>query len=106
MDEIQLDVQIRTETGRRNVKKMRQGDFVPAVVYGGAGTKKKSPTNIQINRRSYEKIMRTHAGQSVLFHLNVLEGDKNYVIMQRLSKRNNIIRYVMIYCTWIFYVFL
>ena len=72
MDEIQLDVQIRKETGRRQVKKLRQNDILPGVVYGG---KQKKPTVIQLPKKSYEKIMRTHAGQSVLFHLNVLEGE-------------------------------
>jgi len=73
MNEIQLDVQIRNEKGRRIVKKLRQENIVPAVVYGG---EKKGPTNIQLNKRSYEKIARAHKGQSVLFHINVLEGEK------------------------------
>lgn len=72
MEEIKLDVQIRNEKGRRRVKSIRANDFVPAVVYG----EKKDPTTIQVDRRKYEKIMRSHQGQSVVFHINVLEGDK------------------------------
>lgn len=72
MEEIQLDVQIRNEIGRRNVKAVRLEDFVPAVVYG----ENKKPTSIKVDRRQYERIMRTHHGQSVVFHLNVMEGDK------------------------------
>ena len=72
MEEIQLDVQIRNEIGSRKIKEIRRNDFVPAVVYGG----KKKPTNIQVDRREYEKIMRTHRGQSVVFHINVHEGEK------------------------------
>ncbi len=73
MEEIKLDVQIRNQIGRRNVKVVRRENAVPAIVYGG---KKRGPTAIKVNRRSYEQVMRLHQGQSVVFHLNVLEGDK------------------------------
>lgn len=72
MEEIQLQVQLRKETRQKLLKLIRGNDFVPAVVYGG----KEEPTNIKVNRREFEKIMRTHRGQNVIFHLNVLEGEK------------------------------
>ncbi len=72
MEEIQLEVQVRQKTGRRNVKAVREEDCVPGVVYG----EKKKPTSIKVDRRAYEKIMRAHAGQSVVFHLNVMDGEK------------------------------
>jgi len=37
---------------------------------------KKGPTAIKVDRRAYERIMRHHQGQSVVFHLNVMEGEK------------------------------
>lgn len=74
MDEIKLDVQIRNQIGSRRVKTIRKEDFVPAIVYGG---KKRGPTAIKVDRRAYQHIMRTHQGQSVVFRLNVLEGEKN-----------------------------
>ena len=73
MEEIKLDVQIRDQIGSRKVKAIYREDCVPAIVYGG---KKKSPTPIKVDRRDYERIMRHHQGQSVVFHLNVMEGDK------------------------------
>ena len=75
MNEIQLNVQIRNkeEIGSRNVKKVFHDDLVPGIVYGG---KKKAPTPIKVDRREYERIMRHHRGQSVLFHLNVMENGK------------------------------
>jgi len=73
MEEIKLDVQIRDRIGRRKIKAVRREDFVPAIVYGG---KKKSSTPIKVDRRAYERIMRHHRGQSVVFHLNVMEKDK------------------------------
>lgn len=72
MEEIKLDVQVRTELGKTEVKKVRHQDCVPAVVYGG----KKEATVIKIDRRSYERIRRQHQGEGVVFHLNVLEGEK------------------------------
>lgn len=72
MEEIQLDVQIRLKSGRRNVNSVRREDCVPAIVYGGD----REPTSIKVDRRKYEKIMRAHRGQSVVFHLNVMDGEE------------------------------
>jgi len=73
MEEIKLDAQIRNQIGSRGVKSIRKEDYVPAIVYGG---KQRGPTAIKVDRRAYEKVMRVHQGQSIVFHLNVLEGDK------------------------------
>jgi len=73
MEEIKLDVQIRNQIGSRPVKHIRRENYVPAVVYGG---KKRGPTTIKVDRRAYERVTRLHQGQSVVFHLNVLEGEK------------------------------
>lgn len=72
MDEIKLDVQIRDQIGTRKSKVVKRNGFLPAVVYGGA----KAPTSIQIDRRAFEKILRLHHGENVVFHLNVLEKEK------------------------------
>lgn len=72
MEEIKLDVQVRKDTGSQKIRRVRAEDAVPAVVYG----MKQNPTSIKVDRRSFEKIMRGHQGQSVIFHLNVLEGEK------------------------------
>jgi ribosomal protein L25 (general stress protein Ctc) len=76
MEEIKLDVQIRTQIGSRKVKAVYREDCVPAIVYGG---KKKGPTPIKVDRRAYERIMRHHQGQSVVFRLNVMEGGKKLI---------------------------
>lgn len=73
MEEIILDVQLRSQVGTSSVKAIRRSGQIPAVVYGG---KKNQPTVIQANRKQYEGIMRLHAGESVLFHINVFEGEK------------------------------
>ena len=73
MKEIKLDVQLRNQLGTRKVKKIRRENFIPAVVYGG---EEKKPTPVRIDRGVYEHAMRTHRGQSVIFHLNILDGEK------------------------------
>ena len=72
MEEIKLDVQVRSQIGSRKVKAIHQEKCVPAVVYGGG----ENPVTIKVDRRAYERIMRHHQGQSVIFHLNVMEGEK------------------------------
>lgn len=73
MEEIKLEVQLRDKVGTRKIKSIRRDDSVPAIVYGG----EQDPTTIKLDRRTYEKIMRHHHGQSVVFHLNVMEGEKS-----------------------------
>lgn len=72
MEEVKLDVQTRSQIGSRKVKTVRQADCVPGIVYGG--TRKETP--IKMDRRAYERIRRLHHGEGVVFHLNVLEGEK------------------------------
>ncbi len=72
MDEIKLDVQVRGEIGNRMIRQIRRQKFFPAIVYGG-GSK---PTPVKIEKRSYERIIRHHKGQSVVLHLQVYNGDK------------------------------
>lgn len=72
MEEIRLDVQLRDKIGTRQIKEIRRAGFIPAIVYGGES----GPTAIKLDCRVYEKIMRQHKGQSVVFHLNVMEGEK------------------------------
>lgn len=72
MEEIKFDVQVRQETGSRKVKVVRQDNLVPGIIYGG----KKQPTLIKMSRKGYERIRRTHHGE-VIFHINVLEGEKH-----------------------------
>jgi large subunit ribosomal protein L25 len=72
MEEIKLDVQIREKVGARGTRMVRGQDRIPAIVYGGDC----DATAIQIDRRSMEKIMRQHTGQSLVFHMNVMDGDK------------------------------
>ena len=72
MEEIKLDVQLRKQVGSRKIRGVRRENFIPAIVYGG----KTDPTSVKVERITFERIMRQHHGQSALFHLNVMDGDK------------------------------
>ncbi len=69
MEQIQLDVQLRKQTGSSHVKKIRR-EAIPAVVYGG----KEGSSPIQADRKIFERILRQNQGQNVVYHLNVLDG--------------------------------
>jgi large subunit ribosomal protein L25 len=73
MEEIKLDALVRNQIGSRKVKAVHREDYIPAVVYGGDN---KGATPIKVDRRVYERIMRHHQGQSVVFHLNVIDETK------------------------------
>ncbi len=72
MKEVKLDVQIRPEIGRQQVKVVRHEQaMIPAIVYGQG----KEAIAVKIDRRTYEKIRREHHGE-VVFHLDILDGEK------------------------------
>ena len=68
MEEIKLDVQLRN--GKQKIKSKE--DIFPAILYGG----QMESMPIKVDRRVYAKTTRLLKGQNVIFHLNVLEGDK------------------------------
>jgi len=71
MEEVKLDIQIRHEIGSQKAKAVREQGMIPGVVYGAG----KEAGAIKIDRRTFEKIRREHHGE-VVFHLNVLDGEK------------------------------
>jgi len=72
MEQINFDVQIRKNTGSARARQVRRSHFIPGIVYGG-GSK---PTNIQADRKSYDRIYHEHAGESLIFHLNLVDEGK------------------------------
>jgi large subunit ribosomal protein L25 len=72
MEQINFDVQIRKHTGTAKAKKARRINLIPGIVYGG-GSK---PTTIQADRKAYDRVNRQHAGESLIYHLNVMEEGK------------------------------
>ncbi len=72
MEQIKLDVQVRSEVGTRKVKRIRRESFFPAVIYGS----EIKATAVKVDRRVYERIQRQHHGETVLFQLNILNDGK------------------------------
>ena len=72
MEQINFDVQIRKNTGSTRSRQARRANLIPGIVYGG-GSK---PTNIQADRKSYDRIYHQHAGESLIFHLNLVDEGK------------------------------
>jgi large subunit ribosomal protein L25 len=72
MEQINLDVQLRTSNGSARARQVRRENLIPAIVYGG-GSK---PTTVQADRKTYDRIHRLHAGESLIYHLNVVDGAK------------------------------
>ena len=72
MEQINLDVQLRKTAGSSQVRRVRRENNIPAIVYGG-GSK---PTMIKADRKTYDRIHRQHLGESLIYHLNVLDEGK------------------------------
>ena len=80
MEQIPLDVQLRNETGKRHVRKMRRENLVPGVVYGEG----ENALPVGLDRKILEKIRRQHHGENIIFQLSVFSGEKkvkNYTVM-------------------------
>src|SRR5438105_1161607 len=72
MEQINLDVQLRGGRGSAQAQKIRRANLIPAIIYGG-GSK---PTMIQADRKIYDRIHRQHLGESLIYHINVLDNGK------------------------------
>ena len=72
MEQINFDVQIRKKTGSARARQVRRSNLIPGIVYGGA----LQPTNIQADRRAYDRIYHQHAGESLIYHLNLMDDGK------------------------------
>jgi large subunit ribosomal protein L25 len=72
MEQINFDVQVRKNTGSANSRQIRRLNLIPGIVYGGDS----KPTVIQADRKAYDRIYRQHAGESLIYHLNLVDEGK------------------------------
>jgi large subunit ribosomal protein L25 len=72
MEQINLDVQLRKNSGSANAQKIRRENNIPAIVYG-AGEK---PTMVKADRKAYDRIHRQHMGESLIYHINIMDEGK------------------------------
>src|ERR1700691_1103262 len=72
MEQINFDVQIRKSTGSASSRQARRSNLIPGIVYGGNS----KPTTIQADRKAYDRIYRQNAGESLIYHLNLVDDGK------------------------------
>lgn len=72
MEQIDFDVQIRKNTGSARARQVRRSNLIPGIVYGG----NVKPMTIQADRKAYDRIYRQHAGESLIYHLNLVDEGK------------------------------
>ena len=72
MEQIKLELQVRKQTGSGAVSRLRSTGAIPGVVYGG----EESALAVQVRKSDFERIMRAHAGESILFSVSLVDDGK------------------------------
>ena len=72
MEQIKLELQVRKQTGSGAVNRLRLTGVIPGVVYGG----EEAALPVQVRKSDFERIMRAHAGESILFAVSLVEDGK------------------------------
>ena len=71
MEKVILKAEIREEKGKSQVKRLREAEIVPAVVYKGG----KEAVNLKVKYRDLYDILHTSAGENVLVTLKISGKD-------------------------------
>ena len=79
--QLKINAQLRTESGRNAVKKIKQAGFVPAVIYGA-----KDPSrNLQINEREVSRLLGHATSESVLVEVAIQGGDTKTALISEVQ---------------------
>lgn len=79
--QLKINAQLRTESGRNAVKKIKQAGFVPAVIYGA----KDPARNLQINEREVSRLLGHVTSESVLVEVKIQDGDTKTALIQEVQ---------------------
>lgn len=72
LKEVNLDVEIREDSGKNKVKKLRKMGKIPAIIYGGD-----LPTlPISVLSEDFKELLKKHIHENTIFFLKVKEGEK------------------------------
>lgn len=72
LKEVNLDVEIREDSGKNKVKKLRKMGKIPAIIYGGD-----LPTlPISLLAKDFKELLKKHIHENTIFFLKVKEGEK------------------------------
>ena len=72
MEEIFLDAQIRTETGKGKAKDIRDEGFIPAVVYGEG----KAASPVKVSHKELFQLLHQHRLENVVINLKIKDDKK------------------------------
>ncbi len=79
--QLKINAQLRTESGRNAVKKIKQAGFVPAVIYGA----KDPARNLQINEREVSRLLGHTTSESVLVEVKIQDGGTKTALIQEVQ---------------------
>lgn len=77
-DETILNVEKRDESGTAAVRRLRRRGFVPAVIYSGG----KEAHSIQLERHSFEQMLRHQASEHMVLELSMPGSEGNKVLLK------------------------
>ncbi len=69
MERINLEIQLREETGKQLVRRLRAQGFIPAIVYKGG----RDNMNLKVGEKEFVKIISTKAGANVIINLKITD---------------------------------
>ena len=81
MKSVALNAFPRTAHGRGEVKKLRAGGRVPAVIYG----RQNKPQNLELNTRDLENLIHHSASENVLVDLTLPENSRRLALVQAVQ---------------------
>lgn len=71
MKQVSMEATVRTEAGKGVARKLRMAGELPAVLYGPVN----APISLALNSHEFTKIMRSAAGEHILFTLDLKAGE-------------------------------
>lgn len=78
---LKLAAKPRTNTGSNAVKKLRDQDLIPAVIYSS----KQDPENLELSRKDIETLLSHAAGESLLVELNIEGKGEQLSLIQEVQ---------------------
>ena len=82
MEIVELQAQARETTGTKKARRLRAKGMVPVSLYGY----NTDTTNLAVESREFERIMRGHAGSNFIMKLKVDDRDEVSVIIKEIQR--------------------
>jgi large subunit ribosomal protein L25 len=82
MEQIELNVEIRTIKGSGAVSRMRRNGMIPAIIYGEGTT----PQTVQLAEKDFDRVVRHYEASSAIYHVQVLDAGKKQQELLALLK--------------------